>query len=57
MNSRESSVNIVSLFVLTIILRFLRTLSITLTFDERCICFSRKMKNNSPHKYIDYSVT
>ena len=34
--------------------RFLRTLLITLILDERYMCWSMKIINNSPHKYIAY---
>ena len=46
MNSRDSSVNIVPLFVFTIIFRFLRTLLITLILNERYMCCSMKIQNN-----------
>ena len=39
----------------TIIFHFLRTLLITLIVDERYMCCSMKIQNNSPHKYIAYS--
>ena len=51
-NSRDSSVNIVPLFVFTIIFRFLRTLLITLMLDERYMCCSMKIQNNCQHKHI-----
>ena len=56
MNSRDSSANMVSFFVLTIIFRFLRSLSITLILDERYMCCSMKVQNNSPHKYESYGL-
>ena len=42
--------------VFTIIFRFLRTLLITLILDERYMCCSIKIQNNSPHNYIAYSL-
>ena len=36
--------------------RFLRNLSIALILDERYICCLMKFKNNSPYKYIAYSL-
>ena len=42
--------------VFTIILRFLRTLLITLILDERYMCFSINIQNNGPHKYRAYNL-
>ena len=42
--------------VFTIIFRFLRTLLITLILDERYMCCSIKIQNNSPHNYIAYGL-
>ena len=53
--SEETKVLILSL-VFTIIFSFLRTLLITLILDERYMCCSIKIQNNSPHKYIAYSL-
>ena len=51
MNARESSVNIVSLFIFTVIFRFLRILLITLIWDERHMSCLIKIQNNSLCKY------
>ena len=56
MNSRDSCVDTVSVFVFTIIFGFLRTLPITLILDERYMCCSMKVQNKSPYKYIAYSI-
>ena len=56
MNSRDSNVNIVSLFVFTTIFRFLKTFLITVILDESYMCCSMKIENNSPCKYIAYSL-
>ena len=53
---RLSVNNIFSLFVFAIIFRFLRTFLITLILDEKYLCCSMKVQNNSPHIYIAYSL-
>ena len=56
MNARDSSINIVSLFVFTIIFSFLMILSVTLVWIRAIyICCSMKVHNNNPPKYIIYS--
>ena len=54
--SRDSSVNIVSLFIFSVIFHFLRTLPINLISDERYMYFSMKVQTNRPRKYIAYSL-
>ena len=56
MNARDSNVNIVSLFLFTIVSRFLRALLITLISDERYMCCLMKVQNNNPRKYVAYSL-
>ena len=55
MDPRDSSVNIVSLLMFSIIFRFLRTLSITLILNEKYMC-CLQVPNSSPRKYIAYSL-
>ena len=54
--SRDSSVNIVSLFIFSVIFHFLRTLPINLISDERYMYCSIKVQINRPRKYIAYSI-